>query len=165
MSRLYAYVGPADKLAQREFNRQPIESPGEIEAWLALHAPRREPAAVTYIVDEAGVLWIADRHAEHVACAGGRPVLAAGELFFERTPILRVTEASNQSTGYCPEASSWKPLAAALDRLGLGHPGHFTLACTFRRCPECGQRNLVKDNNFECSVCAGPLPTHWNFAD
>ena len=59
----------------------------------------------TFVVDLEGVLRLAPRRSEHVACAGGRPVLSAGEVSFERGPDgWEVTSATNQSTGYCPWA-------------------------------------------------------------
>jgi len=93
------------------------------------------------------------------------PVLSAGEITFERGPDgLGVTSASNQSTGYCPEPSSWSAVAAALDRIAVPHPGRFTDEFTFRRCPRCGERNLVRDGDFTCAICDAELPAAWNFA-
>ena len=37
----------------------------------------------TFVVDEFATLRIADRSSEHIACAGFRPVMAAGELTFD----------------------------------------------------------------------------------
>jgi hypothetical protein len=34
---------------------------------------------VTFAIDAKGSLRVADRRSEHVACAGGGPVLSAGE--------------------------------------------------------------------------------------
>ena len=84
-----------------------------------------------------------------MACAGGREVLSAGEL----TAVVddgdvRIIEVSNQSTGYCPEPESWPAVAKALDEAGILHPGRFTFEAVFRRCPACGERNLVKDDWF-----------------
>jgi RNA polymerase subunit RPABC4/transcription elongation factor Spt4 len=91
-------------------------------------------------------------------------VLSAGEMFFRLTAAgPEVIEVSNQSTGYCPEPESWPAVAAALDRLGVSHPGRFTLALVFRRCPACGQRNVVKDGWFACGVCNSDLSAEWNF--
>lgn len=105
---------------------------------------------------------MADRRSEHVACAGGEAVLAAGELTVdERGEVL---EANNQSTGYCPEPSCWTALAAALDAAGIPRPPALTRAFCFRRCESCGERNLVKDRWFECALCGAPLPEQWNFA-
>ena len=36
-----------------------------------------------------------------------------------------VTEVTNLSTGYFPEASFWPAVARALDRTGFAHPGRF----------------------------------------
>jgi hypothetical protein len=71
---------------------------------------------------------------------------------------------SNQSTGYCPEPASWPAVARALDAAGIAHPGRFTVAVIFRRCDACGERNLVKDDWFECAICGAPLASEWNFA-
>jgi hypothetical protein len=55
------------------------------------------------------------RRSEHVVCAGGGLVRAAGELRFElRHGSVVVAEASNQSTGYCPEPQSWTARAARI---------------------------------------------------
>jgi hypothetical protein len=71
--------------------------------------------------------------------------------------------ASNQSTGYCPDPDCWPAVAAALDRAGIPHPGRFTVEVIFRRCPSCGERNLVKDDWFVCALCEAELPREWNF--
>ncbi|GAB2921167.1 hypothetical protein GCM10027280_05230 [Micromonospora polyrhachis] len=111
-----------------------------------------------------GVLRLAPRRSEHVALAGGRDVLAAGELMFTPTETgWRITEVTNQSTGYCPDPDSWPAVGRALDRLGVSNPGTFTDNVVFRRCPTCGERNIVRDNDFTCALCNGPLPTRWNF--
>jgi hypothetical protein len=157
--RRYAYVGPeAIRRAVAGHARG-----GEIRT-----ADDLEPLAngepLTFVVDLEGALRVADRRSEHVACAGGGEVLSAGEL----TAIVRrgrcdVVEVSNQSTGYCPEPESWPAVAAALDRARIGHPGRFTFEATFRRCPACGERNLVKDSWFVCANCDGALPSTYNF--
>jgi hypothetical protein len=109
-------------------------------------------------------LRLAPRRSEHVACAGGGPVLSAGEISFERGPDgWEVTSATNQSTGYCPEGSSWPVVGRALDRIGVPHPGRFTDEFTFRRCPRCRERNLVRDGDFTCVICDAGLPASWNF--
>lgn len=117
----------------------------------------------TFIVDEAGFLRVADRRSEHVVCARGSRVRAAGEIRFgfneKRVTIVAV---SNQSTGYCPEPESWPAVAAALTAAGLPAPTGFSLACIFRMCPSCGSINLVKDGVFVCEVCAGELPAAYN---
>jgi len=76
---------------------------------------------------------------------------------------LEVVDVSNQSTGFCPEPESWPAVAAALDRIGIPHPGRFTQEVVLRRCLTCGQRNIVKDGWFVCEVCGADLPAAWNF--
>jgi hypothetical protein len=120
----------------------------------------------TFVIDLEGTMRLAPRRSEHVACAGGEPVLSAGEITFERGPDgWEVTSVTNQSTGYCPEASSWPGVGRALDRIGVPHPGRFTDEFTFRRCPRCAERNLVRDGYFICAICDADLPASWNFGD
>ena len=40
---------------------------------------------------------------------------------------VEVVEVSNQSTGFRPEPGSWPAVAAALDRIGVGHLGRYTI--------------------------------------
>jgi hypothetical protein len=160
--RIYAYVGPDEIRAHVAPIGTAITSLADLRAWVGAHAGDREYGVVpaTFTVTTDGVLRIAPRRSEHVACAGGGPVLAAGELFLTPTAI---DGASNQSTGFCPEPACWAALAAALDRAGIPHPGRFTIEITFRRCPECGERNLVKDDHYACAICDAELPREWNF--
>ena len=169
MTKLYAYVGPV------EIRTRIGHSPGarilcldDLLDWVRDSAQRPGPdrlVAATFVIDSTGGLWLADRRSEHVACAGGRPVLSAGELFLliERDRV-EVAEVSNQSTGYCPEPESWPTVAAALHHIGLAHPERFTTAVVFRRCEVCGERNIVKDGWFVCVICGADLPDEWNFA-
>jgi hypothetical protein len=57
----------------------------------------------------------------------------------------------------------WSAVAAALDRIGVPHPGRFTDEFTFRRCPRCDERNLVREDDFTCAICEAELPATWNF--
>lgn len=171
MARLYFYVGP-EQIRARAIGAFPgtkIGSARDLENWLGSTGQRPNPEGlyvVTFVVDEQGRLRIADRGSEHVACAGGGPVLSAGEMFFRRSSDgAAVEEVSNQSTGYCPEPDSWPAVALALDRIGIPHPGRFTQEIVFRRCSSCGQRNIVKDGWFACGVCGAVLPEKWNFGD
>lgn len=157
--RAYQYVGPAEVLAAAQplALGRAILAPGDI-------ADAGEP--FTFVIDLEGTLRLAPRRSEHVACAGGMPVHSAGEITFERGPDgWEVTSATNQSTGYCPEPSSWPAVGRALDRIGVPHPGRFTDEFTFRRCPRCGERNLVRDGDFTCAICDADLPASWNFGD
>jgi hypothetical protein len=151
--RRYAYVGPA------EIRRAVADSPQGTVVRGVEDLVFGEP--VTYVVGVDGLLRIAHRRSEHVACAGGGEVLAAGELTASRAGVVDV---SNQSTGYCPEPESWPAVERALETAGIAHPGRFTMAVIFRRCEACGERNLVKDDWFECALCETALPREWNFA-
>ena len=167
-SRHYRYVGP-EHVRVAAAGVEPgtaIPSRAELERWSRAHAADAESRGVpaTFIVTEEGVLRLASRRSEHVACAAGQPVLSAGELFLAGRQDVHVVEVSNLSTGYCPEPESYAAVAAAFERAGLQHPGRFTAEFVFRRCPACGERNLVKDGFFGCAICDADLPAAWNFA-
>ncbi len=149
MTGVYDYVGPAELFDRAVPGRvgEPVGSPADVEGL------DDEPR--TYVVDLDGVLRIAPRRSEHVSCAGGRPVLAAGEIAFGDG---RVAEVTNQSTGYCPGPESWPAVAGALDRAGIGRPDGFTHVFVFRRCPSCAELNVVKDGHFVCVFCDADLP-------
>ena len=167
MAKLYRYVGPPRILEQARHQAPGalVRTAADLLLWLQGNGVvRGGELTVTFVVDEAGHLRLADRHTEHVACAHGQPVRAAGEMTFAVVgSTARMTAVSNQSTGYCPEPASWPEVRCALDAVGVGHPGSFTSAFDFRRCPACGQINLVKDAVFQCDACDGELPAVWNF--
>jgi hypothetical protein len=168
--RLYSYVGPADikaRVAGRPAGMR-IATAADLLAWarrLTGQFPGSDGlVAATFVIDEHGSLLVADRRSEHVACAGGGPVLSAGEMFFRiEGGRIELVEVSNQSTGFCPEPGSWPAVAAALDCIGVSHPRRFTTEVVFRRCWRCGVRNVVKDGWFVCGVCGAGLPEVWNF--
>jgi hypothetical protein len=168
MSRLYQYVGSNDiRLAVAKFPAgTKIESVSQLENWIAKNSKKPKDCcsiAATFVVDLKGHLCIADRHSEHIACAGTNSVLSAGEIFFEgRNRGWEVVEITNQSTGFCPEPESWPQVAIALDRIPIPHPNKFTIEFVFRRCPVCDQLNIIKDNLLICSVCNSDLPDVWN---
>jgi hypothetical protein len=161
---LYRYVGPAE-IAQHArkvpAGARVTSAVGLAEAARALGF--RTELTVTYVVDAHGVLRIADRSSEHVACAGGLPVFTAGEMVIARHGReARVESATNLSTGYCPESGSWDALAEALDAIGVPPPAAFEPAFEMRRC-RCGARNVVKDGLLECAECGAALPERWSF--
>jgi hypothetical protein len=169
MGKLYDYVGPAEikaRAAGRPAGTR-ISSAADLLAWVPRTGEHPGPDGLvpaTFVVDAGGNLLVADRRSEHVACAGGGPVLPAGEMFLRvEGHRVEVAEASNQSTGFCPEPDSWPAVAAALDRIGVPHPGRFTTAVVFRLCEKCGERNVVKDGWFVCGVCGAELSAGWNF--
>lgn len=168
MARTYKYVGSDDirlNVAGFPVGKR-IKSVRDLETWIAQTGQKSNWGiiAATFVVDEEGYLRIADRHSEHVACAGGRPVLSAGEIFLSYSDQeIEVAEISNQSTGFCPEPESLPQVALALAQIPLSHPGKFTTEFIFRRCPACGQVNIVKECLFLCAVCGTELPGDWNF--
>lgn len=167
MPRTYRYVGPAEvrEAAKQEPPGAVISSPDDLRAWLAANEAGATEHTLTYVVSTRRELLVAPQRSEHVACARGESVLAAGELTVRngKSGALEVTYISNQSTGYCPDATCWESVQSVLDRAGLPHPSEFTLAFTFRRCPACGERNLVKEDWFVCALCDAELPSEWNF--
>lgn len=164
--KLYNYVGPRRlaELVGAGPRGAAIHSPADVLAWAkATGQPLLDGSVTaTYVVDAEGVLRVADRRSEHVACAGGGPVRCAGEMTFHLGSPVEVVEVSNQSTGFCPEPESWPAVAEALARAGLEGPGGFSPKCVFRRCLVCEGINLVKCGVFECGVCGQELPAEYN---
>ncbi len=164
-TRRYRYVGPA------EFRDQVIavdavcvNAPALLDQWQAERDRRELAEPVTFVVALDGVLRLAPRRSEHIALARGQDVLAAGEMKLAPAGTgWRVTEVTNQSTGYCPDPDCWPAVATALDRVGIAHPAGFTNKVIFRRCPSCGERNIVRDDDYTCALCGSALPAQWNF--
>ena len=158
--RVYSYVGPAEIPA---YGGEPqgfsVRSAEELaDALDRLGSP--EGCTLTFVVDAGGILLVADRHSEHVNCAGGQPVLSAGELTVARTSGgVEVTDLTNQSTGYCPEPDSWVALERAIPD-GVTRPDYWTMEFTFRRCPKCEAINIVKEGFFFCGVYDSVLAKH-----
>ena len=159
--KAFKYVGPEEIRARSSAATRgtPIGSCAAIVDWLSKHAAAEDGWA-TYVVSRGGVLLVAPRRSEHVACAGGEPVLAAGEICFSTNGA--VVAITNNSTGYCPSEGCWEPVRSALDRAELPRPEGFTFVATFRRCPRCGERNLVKEDWYVCAICDADLPSEWN---
>lgn len=163
--RLYDYVGPPDiaaAVAGVDTGVTVRHADDLVRAARAGDERQGDAIVLTFVVTSDGELRVAPRRSEHVACARGGRVLAAGELTIRLAP-LEVVAASNQSTGYCPEPSSWLVARAILDGVGVVCPRAPTRACVFRRCPACGERNLVKDEWYVCDLCGEALPLAWNF--
>jgi hypothetical protein len=162
----YRYVGPVELQDERpSIEAADVGSRAVLDRWLAGRTRAELDEPFTFVVALDGSLRVAPRRSEHVALAAGRDVLAAGEITFASAAgVQHVLEVTNQSTGYCPDPDCWRAVGTALDRLGLKHPGDFTTKLVFRRCPSCGERNIVRDSDFTCALCDGALPTYWNFA-
>lgn len=163
-TRRYPYVGPAEfRDRVIAVDAVAVDSVASLDEWLAGRDRGDLAEPVTFVVALDGVLRLAPRRSEHIALAGGRDVLAAGEMAFTSAGIgWRVAEVTNQSTGYCPDPDCWPAVAKALDRVGISHPGGFTDRVIFRRCPSCGERNIVRDDDFTCALCGSALPAQWN---
>lgn len=166
-TRQYHYVGPADiresALASSPVGT-PIGNPEELARWIESRVGETQPDGsliATFTISVDGTLLLAPRRSEHVACAGGEPVVSAGEITFSSE--REVSEITNHSTGFCPEPESWPSVAKTLDAIGVTRPIDFTTKVLFRRCVSCGERNVVKDNWFVCDLCGTQLPKDWNF--
>ncbi|WP_406129950.1 hypothetical protein [Streptomyces sp. NBC_00989] len=165
--RRHAYVGPTELLAavRPGAEGRVVRSAGELNAWLTGQETAELAEPFTYVVGLDGLLRLAPRRSEHVACAGGADVLGAGEMGFEQaTGFWVVREVSNLSTGYCPHLDSWQAVARALDLAGIGRPAGFTHAVVFRRCTPCREINIVREGDFVCVFCGSGLPAEWNVA-
>jgi excisionase family DNA binding protein len=168
--KVYRYVGPKviAERCQGVPAAQRVLSVADLYEWMQASGEEANSSGligVTFVIDQAGFLRIANRRSEHIACAGGEPVLSAGEMWLrDDGDGFEVGEVTNQSTGYCPEPESWHAVATALDSIPLPHLGRFTTDIVFRRCEQCGQRNVVKDSWFVCGACGTDLPEQWNFA-
>lgn len=168
MSRLYPYVGSAAirDAVDPASPRHEVKSSAGVHAWLLSQGevwPEKREIVFTYVVLPPASLFIADRRSEHVACARGGEVLAAGEITLCRSGgDLEVVECSNLSTGYCPESSSYEALDRALTAAGFDEIESYTYPFEFRRCNGCGGIQVIKDDVYECSSCDRILPEKWN---
>ena len=163
----YKYVGPKAILNRinKQFEGKTIKTPQDIIDWIqetnqkTLH----EALTATFIINLNEELVITDRHSEHVLCAGGKAVLSAGEITFNfDEKALYIGAITNQSTGYCPKPQSWKYVNLALDKIKIEYPDYFTQAYEFRYCENCGNKNLIKEEIFECAICGAKLELEWN---
>ncbi len=119
----------------------------------------------SFILSKAGELRLASRRSEHVACAGRRPILSAGEITFEQQKSeICVDTITNQSMGYCPEPESWPAVEVALSEIAIPFPAYWTTAFQFRKCIQCGEHSILKDYDPFCPFCGTELPDHWNIA-
>ena len=166
MQRSYGYVGPSELKAvvTPEGVGRAVGSFAEFVAWVDGRTAGELDEPFTFVIDLSGCLRLAPRRSEHVVCAGGERVSGAGEIGFERRGDegWAVVLVSNQSTGYCPDLTSWTAVAAAVDRAGLARPDGFTQEVVFRRCPECAELNVVREGFFVCVFCESDLPAEWN---
>ena len=164
MARIYEYVGGRDLMPTQweAVHRVRVAKSENVQCWIQeteqiLSADNSVTA--TFVVDLGGELWIADRHSEHVHCARGGSVLAAGEItFIAQGNYISVVSVTNQSTGYCPEPESWQAVQPILTSIFADVPENFTVAFIFRCCPQCDTINIIKEDIWECAFCNGELP-------
>ncbi|MEI5033164.1 hypothetical protein RB201_10750 [Streptomyces sp. S1A(2023)] len=160
--KIYNYVGPPDLWnGTQDAIGVHIDSNDSLEGFLAELDVYEINEPFTYVVDVLGKLRLAPRRSEHVACAAGQPVLAAGEVGFARQEESFRWSAeyiSNQSAGYCPDLDSWTAVARALDDADIDHGNRYTDPIIFRKCLRCESWNLVKEEFFVCSLCDSDLP-------
>lgn len=150
--RSYGYVGAVElKTAVRPGDGgRRTGSAADFDGWTVEQTAAELAEPFTFVVGMDGVLRLAPRRSEHVGCAGGDRVLGAGEISFIRgADRWTVREISNQSTGYCPDVTSWSAVARALDDVELGRPSVFTHEVVFRRCPDCQEHNIVREDDFD----------------
>ncbi|MFF3662760.1 hypothetical protein [Streptomyces olivochromogenes] len=163
--RSYRYVGPADleAVVRPGSGGCRISSAADFGNWVAERSAAELAEPFTFVVGTDSMMRLAPRRSEHVACADGERVLSAGEIsFIHEAGRWAVGDVSNQSTGYCPDVSSWSAVARALDGIELGRPSGFTYEVMFRRCPGCQEHNIVREDDFVCVFCGSDLPGAWN---
>jgi hypothetical protein len=162
----YRYVGPAvlAEHARPGLGVITVTSARVLARWLAARPADELSEPFTFVVSLDGQLRLAARRSEHVDCAAGRRCWPPVRCFFAgRGRVVRHRD-QQPAAGYCPDPDSWLALARTLDLLGLAHPGGFTHTVIFRRCPACGQLNIVRDGDFDCAVCDSPLPAQRNIS-
>jgi hypothetical protein len=141
MSKVYRYVGPQqikDRAAGQPTGTE-ITQPTDVAAF-AMRSGESVACggtlAATFVINCAERLLLADRRSEHVACAGGSEVLAAGEIFFRfHRDGVRVDEISNQSTGFCHEPESWEVVERSLVASGWTTPAASQPCASFESVP------------------------------
>jgi hypothetical protein len=108
-SRVHGYVGPPElrSTVRPDSEGRVIRSAADLDAWLSGRGAAEASEPFTFVVALDGLLRLAPRRSEHVACAGGADVTAAGEMGFARgAGRWAVDEVTNHSTGYCPDLDS-----------------------------------------------------------
>ena len=160
---MYKYIGSKDILKQVKPEQigYPITSAKDILYWINNSAQEfnNQEITATFTIGQNYIFRLNDRRSEHVACAGGVDVLAAGEITFEvEQKQISISQITNQSTGYCPSPSSWKDINKVLSKLNIDYPEYFTQEFIFRVCAACGVINVIKDSFFVCIICNQDLP-------
>ncbi|MFB7053279.1 hypothetical protein ACFCXT_09075 [Streptomyces vinaceus] len=89
--RGYRYVGPVElKTAVRPGGGgRRIGSAADFGSWIAERSAEELAEPFTFVVGTDGVLRLAPRRSEHVACADADMVLSAGEISFTHEVVFR----------------------------------------------------------------------------
>ncbi len=161
---MYTYVGPKKflSLVDEKLIGRKITAQSDIRNWLIDTEQQKDAddqVTATFTLDLEYNLRVNDRRSEHVVCAGGVPVLSAGEITFQedKNKEISISQISNQSTGYCPGVESWSDVNKVLSQTDIDYPEYFTTAIIFRVCKNCGNLNIVKDDYFVCIMCDSDL--------
>jgi hypothetical protein len=142
MSKLYPYVGPAAikaRVACRPAGTR-ISSAADLLDWVrgtGEHPGHDGLVAATFVIDAGGDLLLADRRSEHVGCAGGGPVLSAGEMFF-RVNGEEIEAVATRSAG---SGTSRKTAGSSVELRGARPPNPRHQVDAFR-IPDRGGRHL-----------------------
>lgn len=169
----YNYIGPKSilKRVQAVYKGSVIKTTDDIVDWLKANNEKikiEDITICTFVIDLDNQLLIVNRHSEHVQCAFGKDVLSAGEIGFiiEKENRIRIDSITNQSTGYCPAASSWIEVKKALQKIeGLSIPNGFEPTFVFSYCLTCQTRQIVKEAFYYCPLCEGELLSEAEFQD
>ena len=167
----YEYIGPSDilKRIKPQYKGATVTSIQDIKDWINHHQPTAKAGTIltcTFIINLDDQLVITDRHAEHVQCALGNLVKSAGEINFyiAKRNKIQIDSITNQSTGYCPHATSWKSVKIALEKVfDTNIPDGFDPEFIFSYCSQCQTRQIVKDEFYFCPTCHGTLLDEYAF--
>ena len=140
-----------------------LTSANVLARWLATRPADELSEPFTFVVILDGQLRLVPRRSEHVDCRPDSRCRPPVRCFFRGTgPGGPSSRSATSPPVTVLTRDSWSALARTLDRLGPAHPGGFTHTVIFRRCPACGQLNIVRDGDFACAVCDSPLPAQPN---
>lgn len=156
----YQYIGPSEILDRidRASLGHSVASGETLISWLKLKKYSQGIVILTFVIDTDGKLRVARRESEHVACAGGRSVLAAGEMTLEfYDGEVAIVEVTNLSTGYCPSPSCWPAVKLVLEKTDIQFSEYFTSSYIFGICDNCGNRQVIKDDVYDCYDCGETL--------
>ena len=99
-----------------------------------------------FVVMSAGIIAHCPEVSEHVAFAGGGDVWAAREISIAWAAPAWGRAGSHQSVDrLLPGSDCWPAVAKARDRASVGHSDGSLQPVLFRLCPQCQERNVVRE--------------------